>query len=118
MSRYADICSAIQNPVTLAGQLLQAQLISNDIYKNVCSPGLRCSDQVSTLMRTVQSRINLCADNLYVFIEVLDKDPTMSELSNQLKEEWLKGISVTTLFSLLIIYITSVTKFVILYIQL
>ena len=63
-------------------------------------------------MRTVQSRIVLCADNLYVFIEVLDKDPTMSELSNQLKEEWLKGISVTTLFSLLIVHIISVTKFV------
>ena len=91
-SHIADISNAIQNPTHLAQELLQAKLIGPDVHKDVCSPGLEHSYQVSKLLQCVQSQIEISADNLYLFIEVLEKDPTLSELCSKLKLKCSKGI--------------------------
>lgn len=73
-----------------AGQLLQAELIGIDVYRDVCSLGLERSYQVSKLMQCVESMIEWSVDNLYVFIKVLEKDPTKVGLAKKLKEKCLK----------------------------
>lgn len=73
-----------------AGQLLQAELIGFDVYRDVCSLGLEHSYRVSKLMQCVESKVEWSVDNLYVFMKVLEKDPTKVGLANKLKEKCLK----------------------------
>lgn len=73
-----------------AGQLLQAELIGSDVYRDVCSLGLERSYQVSKLMQCVESKVEWSVDNLYVFIEILEKDPTKVGLANKIKEKCQK----------------------------
>ena len=91
-SHFADICNAIQSPTHLSQELFQAKLIGPDVHKDMCSPGLEHSYQVNKLLQCVQSQIEMSADNLYLFIEVLEKYPTLSELCSQLKLKCSKGI--------------------------
>lgn len=88
-SHFAVINSAIQNPISLAGQLFQAQLIGRQLLADVTTPGLQHNYQVNKLMQCVLSQIELSADNLYIFIKVLEKDSSLSELEKQLKMKFL-----------------------------
>ena len=91
-SHIADISNAIQNPTDLSKELLQAELIGFSVHKDVCSPGLEHSYQVNKLLQCVQSQIEISTDNFYLFIEVLEKDPTLSGLCKQLKLKCSKGM--------------------------
>ena len=81
------------NPISFAGQLHQVKLISPEVLRNISSPGIEHSYQVNKLLCCVQSQIELSADNLYVFIEVLEKNQALSRLSSQLVVKCSKGQS-------------------------
>ena len=56
------------------------------------TPGLQHTYRVSQLLLCVQSQIEWSADNLYAFIDVLEKDPTLSGICGQLKRKCSKGM--------------------------
>ena len=92
-AHFAVISDAIQDPVNLARLLLQVHLINESLYRDVSGRELVHSDKVSKLMQCVLSQIKFSADSFYVFIEVLEKDCTLSRLSSQLLMKCSKGKS-------------------------
>ena len=81
------------NPISFAEQLYQVNLINFQVLRDISSPGIEHSYQVSKLLCCVQSQIEWSADNLYAFIEVLEKDQTLSILTSQLVMKCSKGQS-------------------------
>ena len=85
-NHYADLLETIKNPTPLSKRLYSAGLLSFETRKNIFDLILR-RQKVTELLREIETRILLDSQNLYKFVEELEKDSSTSlkELCDKLK---------------------------------
>ena len=71
LKAYADISKAIQNPLTLSGELLAAGLMAPALHDNMS--GYITEKQKHHIMTTVLHKVVEDCKNFHLFVEILEK---------------------------------------------
>ena len=84
--QYADLYRSIGDPSSLAAELYSAGQLSPDTKNKIFSRGvLLDSDKVALLLVEIDTRIRLDPSNYHKFVEALEKDSSMKNLSDKLR---------------------------------
>ena len=81
---FADLSDSIQSPTSLATRLYSADLLSRDTRRTICSLQLP-TQQVETLLDSVEGQIKMDPQNFYKFVDELERDSPMQHLCDKLR---------------------------------
>ncbi len=82
---YADVSKAIQSPLTIAGELFATGLMAQALHDNMSD--YTNDRQKHNIMKTVLQKVEEKCENFYLFVKILEKDPTMNNITQRLKSE-------------------------------
>ena len=88
---FADLRIVIQDPGVLAGELYSEDIITADERKAACYQYHDGSMRTSNLLSAVESKIEVDPGKFDVFLSVLAKQPSMSDLCKRMRDtygEW------------------------------
>ncbi len=94
MKAYANISAAIQSPLTIAGELLAAGLMAQALHDNMGD--YKNDERKHFIMKTILQQVKDKCENFYLFVEILDKDPSMISITQQLRSECGIGETIVT----------------------
>ena len=84
----ADLLTAIQDPEILAWELHSKSVISSAVVEFTNNMMHEKSARTSKLLMAVESKIKVDLGVFNVFLSVLDKQPSMSNLCRQMKDTY------------------------------
>ena len=94
LKAYADISKAIQSPLTFSGELLAAGLMAPALHRNMT--GYKNDEQKHHIMTTVMIKVEEDCKNFHLFVEILEKDQTMINITQRLRLECGTGETIIT----------------------
>ena len=89
----ADLLMAIQDPEVLAWELYAENIISSEMRDAVNNRMHERCERTSKLLAAVDSQIAVDPEVFNVFLSVLSKQPSMSDLSQKIKNAYSKSNS-------------------------
>ena len=87
----ADLLTVIQNPEVLAWELYSKGVVSSTVVEFTNNMMHGRSTRTSNLLVAVDSQIEVDPRVFDVFLSVLDKRPTMSDLCGRMKDDYGKS---------------------------
>ena len=81
---FADLSDSIQSPTSLATRLYSANLLSRDTRRSIYSLQM-LTQQMETLLDSVEGQIKMDPQNFYKFVDELEKDSPMQHLCDKLR---------------------------------
>ena len=87
----ADLLTVIQNPEVLAWELYSKGVVSSTVVEFTNNMMHGRSTRTSNLLVAVDSQIEVDPGVFDVFLSVLDKRPTMSDLCGRMKDDYGKS---------------------------
>ena len=88
---FADLQTVIRNPEVLAGELYSEDIITADEHEAACYHMHGRSMRTSSMLSAVESKIEVDPGKFDVFLSVLAKQPSMSDLCKRMRDtygEW------------------------------
>ena len=94
LKAYADISKAIQSPLTLSGELLAAGLMAPPLHDNMSD--YKNDERKHYIMKIVLQKVEEKCEKFYLFVEILEKDPSMINITQRLRSECGIGETIVT----------------------
>ena len=88
----ADLLTVIQDPEVLAWELYAQNIISSSVRDAANNTMHRKCKRTSDLLAAVDSRISVDPETFDVFLSVLAKQPSMSDLCERTKNVYSKSV--------------------------
>ena len=92
---YDRLVNAIQDPLSLATQLLIQGIITSAVKERMSEEGLPTVDKNSTLLSAVQKQVQLESLSFYVFLSALKEDPSVQLVVDSMQSKWFIVLSQT-----------------------
>ena len=90
----AEINAAIQSPLTLSGELFAEGLMAQALYDNMGD--YKNDERKHYIMKTVLQKVKEKCENFYLFVEILEKDPSMITITQRLRSKCGTGETIIT----------------------